>query len=257
VCLLFSGIAWAEPFVSARAYAVVDADDGHILSSKNPHLKLPPASTTKVMTVLLAKEKLSGDDRVLIGRNAANAAPSKAGLTAGAQYTANDLMTACLVSSSNDAAVALAEAVAGSESAFAKLMNAKARSLGMKDTQFVNATGLTDKRRKQYTTAYDLTLLMREAIKDRRLDDMMGITNIVIAGSDAKRITLRTHNKMLWRIPKFVKGKTGWTYASRHTFVGTNYAPDKSITFAMLSSQKPWSDIERLASFGLVLERRR
>jgi D-alanyl-D-alanine carboxypeptidase len=168
-----------------------------------------------------------------------------------------DLLTACLVSSSNDAAVALAEAVSGSEREFAKRMNLKARELGMNNTFFVNATGLTDKNHKQYSTAYDLTKLMRAAIQDKQIDETMGITQTVIHGSDGKAIALRTHNKMLWRMPKFVKGKTGWTYASRHTFVGTNYSPNKSIAFAMLSSKKPWTDIERLATFGLVLERRR
>ena len=246
-----------QPSVTAKSYAVVDAEDGRILYGKNPNLKLPPASTTKLMTVLIAMEKLSLDDRITIGRRAASVPPSKADLTPGASYTARDLITASLVSSSNDAAVALAEAVAGSEREFTQLMNLRARALGMDNTFFVNATGLTDKRRAQYSTAYDLTKLMRGVMKDRRLDDMMGITETAITGSDGKTIMLKAHNKMLWRMPKFVKGKTGWTTASRHTFVGTNYAPEKSITFALLSSQKPWTDIERLATFGLVLEHRR
>ena len=209
------------------------------------------------MTVLIAKEKLSMDQSVVIGRHATKVPPSKAGLTPGAGYTVEGLITACLVSSSNDAAVALAEAVAGSEGAFTGLMNAKARELGMPNTFFVNATGLTDKKMKQYTTAYDLTTLIRAASRDKFLDDAMGITKTSIRGSDGKLIALNAHNKMLWRIPKFVKGKTGWTSASRHTFVGTNYGTNKSIAFAMLSSQKPWADIELLASFGLVLEHRR
>ena len=251
------GTCWATIPVTARAYAVVDAGDGRILSGKNPRLKLPPASTAKLMTVLIVKEKLSMSDRVVIGRNAAKAPPSSAGLTAGASYAVRDLITACLVSSSNDAAVALAEAVSGSEGEFSKWMNRRAQDLGMKDTFFANATGLTDKKRPQYTTAYDLTKLMREVVRDKYLDELMGISQTAIRGSDGKEIGLRAHNKMLWRMPKFVKGKTGWTYASRHTFVGTNYAPDKLIAFAMLSSKKPWTDIERLATFGLILERRR
>jgi D-alanyl-D-alanine carboxypeptidase len=241
--------------VTARAYAVVDAEDGRILSGKNPRLKLPPASTVKVMTVLLAKERLSLNDRVMIGSVAADAQPSKAGLTPGASYTVRDLLMAAMVSSSNDAAVALAEAVSGTETEFVKEMNLEARRLGMNETFFVNATGLTDKKREQYTTAYDLTKLMREASKDRMLDDLMGVTETSIAGSDGKPILLRAHNKMLWRTPKFVKGKTGWTHAARHTFVGTDYSVDKSIVFAMLSSQKPWADIQRLATFGFLLGR--
>ena len=258
LCLCFSSFAHAKrnskkssaSRVSAKAYVVVDADDGHILYGKNPDLKLPPASTTKVMTVLIAREKLPMDKRIVIGRNAADTQKSKAGLTPGASYSARDLIMAALVASSNDAAVALAEAASGSEREFVNLMNLKARKLGMNDTFFVNSTGLTDATREQYTTAYDLTKLMRAAMKDKHLDEMMEILDLTITGSDGRTIALRAHNKMLWKTPKFIKGKTGWTYASQHTFVGTDYA-GKSIAFAILSSQKPWTDIERLVKIGL------
>ena len=243
--------------VSARSAIVVDPNNGGILYSKNPHLRLPPASTAKVMTVLLAMEKLPMERRIMISRNATDQANSKAGLTPGASYRAEDLITACLVASSNDAAVALAESIDENESAFAERMNKKAVEFGMKDTHFVNATGLTDKRQKQYSTAYDLTLLMRRAAADPRLDRMMGIIDTSFTGSDGKTIRIKSHNKMLWRTPKFVKGKTGWTFASRHTFVGTNYDSKKLIVFAMLSSKKPWVDIERLAEMGLFLKSHR
>lgn len=243
--------------LSAQAYVVVSTKDGTILHGKMPRKKLPPASTAKIMTVLVAMEYLPMDYPAVVSRNAVNVSPSKAGLTLGAKYRVRDLVTACLVASSNDAAVALAEAAAGSETEFAKLMNEKALELGMTDTRFVNATGLTEKKRKQYTTPYDLTKMMREAIKDKRIDQMMGLVETKIRGSDGRWIDLRAHNKMLWKTPKFVKGKTGWTSASRHTFVGTNYSSQKSIAFAILSSQKPWTDIERLASFGFALVRQR
>ncbi len=246
-----------NPLLTAESYVIVDARDGSILHGKMPRKKLPPASTTKMMTVLVAMQYLPLDYPVPVSQNAANQSPSKAGLTLGATYVVRDLLKACLVSSSNDAAVALAEAVAGNESDFAKLMNEKALSLGMTDTHFINSTGLTEKRRKQLTTAYDLTKMMRRAMKDGRIDEMMGLTEAKIRGSDGRWIEFRAHNKMLWKIPKFVKGKTGWTRAARHTFVGTNYSSHKSIAFAMLSSQKPWTDIERLASFGLLLIQKR
>ncbi len=247
-----------KPILSAKSAIVVDPRNGGVLYSKNPHLKLPPASTTKVMTVVIALERLSLKKKIRIHRSAVNVEPSKAGLTLGADYKAGDLIAAALVSSSNDAAVALAEAVAGSEEAFVKLMNAKAKKLGMRSTHFINSTGLPEKsRRKQYSTAHDLTKLMRHAARDGRIDYLMGLTTTTIRGSDGKIISLRNHNKMLWRMPKFVKGKTGWTFASRHTFVGTNYAPRKQIIFAMLSSKEPWADIERLASFGLLLKNKK
>lgn len=244
------------PFLTAKSAVVIDARKGKILYSKNPHLRLPPASTTKVMTALVALENLPLDRQVAVGPNAAGVAQSKAGLTPGAQYRAGDLVVATLVSSSNDAAVALAEAVAGSEKKFVWLMNSKARELGMFNTKFVNATGLTNRRHRQYSTVYDLAILMRQAAKDKRIDRIMGITTTFIYGSDRRPIFIKSHNKMLWRTPNFVKGKTGWTLASRHTFVGTDYSPNKRIMFAMLSSHKPWKDIERLAAFGLLLQGR-
>lgn len=205
------------------------------------------------MTVLVAMERLPLHQNITVTRNAANAQPSKAGLVRGVRYKAVDLITAALVASSNDAAIALAEAVAGSEKEFVKLMNAKAKKLGMNSTKFINSTGLPEKGRKQYSTAYDLARLMRHAARDKRIDATMGILNTAIQGNDGKLIFIKSHNKMLWRMPKFVKGKTGWTVASRHTFVGTDYDSRKNIIFAMLSSQKPWLDIERLATFGLKL----
>ena len=244
------------PILSARSAIVVDLGNGGILYSKNPHLKLPPASTAKVMTAILVLERLPLNKAVRVGLRPTQVAPSKAGLTAKAAYKVGDLLVATLVSSSNDAAVSLAEAVAGSEGAFVKLMNDKAKSLGMNDTRFVNATGLTDKRQPQYSTVYDLTKLMRYAAKDKRIDQILGIRTTTIRGSDGKAIFIRSHNKMLWRTPRFVKGKTGWTFASRHTFVGTDYAANKKIVFAFLSSKEPWMDIKRLATFGLLVKNR-
>lgn len=240
---------------------IINANTGQILYSKNPHLRLPPASTTKVMTVYLALKHLPLNAKVRISRNARNAAPSRADLTLGAVYTVQDLATACLVSSSNDAAVALAEAVSGNERSFSELMNERAEELGMHNTHFVNATGLPLKSRgktvKQYSTAYDLARLMWYASRDRQADRMMGIVETTITGSDGRVLPLKSHNKMHWRMPNLIKGKTGWTLASRHTFMGTDFAAHKTYTFAMLSSTKPWTDIERLAVFGMSMTSRR
>lgn len=244
------------PALTAVSAVVINSSNGGVLYSKNANLRLPPASTTKVMTALIALERLPFQQEILIDQHAANVSPSKAGLTPHARYKAIDLVIAALVASSNDAAVALAEEISGSEKEFAKLMNEKAKSLGMNDTKFINPTGLTERGQTQYSTAMDLAKLMRVAAKNKLIDQMMGFTMATIRGSDGRPIVIRSHNKMLWRIPRFVKGKTGWTFASRHTFVGTDYAPDKKITFAMLHSKKPWADIERLATFGLFLEKR-
>lgn len=247
----------APQTISAKAAIVLDAKNGKVLYSKNANLRLLPASTTKVITTIVAFKHLPLWRRIRVSKNAAAAPSSKAGLTAGAEYSARDLIFACLIASSNDAAIALAEAVAGSEKEFTELMNAEAKRMGMTDTRFMNATGLTpDSGPKPFTTAKDLAILMRCASRDKRIDQIMGMMSCTIKGSDGRVIALKNHNKMLWKTPKFVKGKTGWTFASRHTFVGTNYGSQKLITFAMLSSTEPWTDIERLATIGLSLRRR-
>lgn len=242
--------AASAPALSARSAVILDPRSGRILYSKRPYLKLPPASTTKVLTAMIALERLKWNEPVRVSRRAASMPNSKAGLAAGAEYRAIDLVVAILVASSNDAAVALAEHIAGSEAAFAGLMNEKAGKLGMKQTNCTNASGLPDKKGRQYSTAYDLALLMRAAAKDKRMDRIMAITHAQIKGSDGRTLALKSHNKMLWRKPGLVKGKTGWTFASRHTFVGTNYHSKKLFVFAMLASKKPWADIERLATLG-------
>jgi serine-type D-Ala-D-Ala carboxypeptidase (penicillin-binding protein 5/6) len=242
-----------EPFLTAKSAVIINALNGDMIYGKNPHLPLPPASTTKMMTAILVLERLPLDQKVVISRKAANVSPSKAGLTRGAEYSVKDLLSCILVSSSNDAAVALAEAAAGSEEVFVDLMNHKAEQLGMRETRFVNATGLTDKKKNQYSTAYDLAKLMRAAGSDSRIDAIMGITTASVSGSDGRAIPIRSHNKMLWQMPYFVKGKTGWTLAARHTFIGTNYESNKRIMFALLSSERPWIDIRHLATFGLLL----
>ncbi|MCG3175599.1 MAG: D-alanyl-D-alanine carboxypeptidase DacB [Candidatus Omnitrophica bacterium] len=247
------GQAASPPKLNARSAVILDVKTGKPLYAKNAHLKLPPASTTKIMTALLALETLGWEQEVTISRRAAAAPSSKADLRAGERYQAKYLILASLVSSSNDAAIALAEACSGTEEAFAERMNARALELGMKNTRFINATGLPDKRRKQYSTAYDLALLVRHASRDGRVDHMMAVTSAYIFSVEGRATLIRAHNKMLWRMPKFVKGKTGWTFASRHTFAGTNYESAKKFTFALLSSKEPWMDIERLANFGTVL----
>lgn len=243
------------PFLDAQSAIILDFNSGRVLYNKNSFAKLPPASTVKVMTAVIALERLPLDRPVAVSRLAFNASPSRAGLTCFATYKARDLIIATLVSSSNDAAIALAEAVSGDQENFAQLMNAKAKSLGMVNTNFINATGLPDKQNKeQYTTAYDLARFMQYAARDKRIDQIMGIMTTAISGSDGRHILLKSHNKMLWLTPKYVKGKTGWTMASKHTFVGTDYSENKKIAFALLGSKKPWTDIERLASFGYLVQ---
>ncbi len=231
--------------VTAEAVYAVDYTNRKVLYSRNARKKLYPASTVKLLTALVVLDRLDLQARVQISSGAANVEPTKAGLGLGATYSAEDLLEVLLATSANDAAVALAQAVAGSESAFADLMNRKAKALGMKDSHFTNATGLPD--RFQVTTAYDMVILTRAAFSRAFIKNVMSKKSVTIMGSDGRRITRTNHNKLLWRLSNpQVLGKTGYTRAARHCYAGIAYYDDRRVSFVILKSRKPWADIYSL-----------
>lgn len=152
--------------LKAKSSVLMDAASGKILNEKNSHEKLPIASVTKVMSMLLVMEavdsgKLSFDDRVSVSDYAAGMGGSQAYLEAGEEFTVTEMMKALAIHSSNDVTVALAEKVSGSEETFVADMNRKAAELGMKDTQFLDCTGLND---EGYSSAHDVALMSRELV---------------------------------------------------------------------------------------------
>jgi len=179
---------------------------------------------------------------VVIRRSAVNVEPTKAGLTLGAKYSVKELLEVFLATSANDAGVALACAVSGNESEFARLMNKKVRALGCRNSRFLNATGLPNKG--QYTCAYDLTLITKSAFSNGFIASTMKKKQITITGSDGKAIIRNNHNKMLWRYSMpLVLGKTGYTRSARHCYAGMAYYGDRNVSIVILKSRKPWNDI--------------
>jgi len=171
--------------------------------------------------------------------------PTKAGLAAGTSYSVAELLEVLLVASANDAAVALAEAVAGSEEDFAALMNGKARELGMRESHFTNATGLPN--RSQKTSARDLAILTSAAFRQPFIKTVMAKKRATITGSDGRTIRRLNHNKLLWRLSRpRVLGKTGYTRSAQHCYAGIAYFDDKRVSLVILKSRKPWSDIYSL-----------
>ncbi|HHY82056.1 MAG TPA: D-alanyl-D-alanine carboxypeptidase [Clostridiales bacterium] len=159
----------APPFdIQAKSAILMDYETGTILYEKNPHEKLPIASLTKIMTILLALEaidegKLKLDDTVTISEYAASMGGSQVFLHEGETLTVDALMKAIVVASGNDASVAIAEKIAGTHEVFVSKMNERAKELGMTNTNFVNATGLPAEN--HYSTAYDVALMSRELLK--------------------------------------------------------------------------------------------
>ncbi len=171
------------------------------------NLRLPPASTTKLITAIVAIENENLSKVVTISKNASHAAPSKAGFKKGDRITIEGLLYAALLESANDAAVALAEAVAGSEKQFVSLMNQKALAIGARDTKFINANGLPGSG--QYTTALDLSKILNYALKVPKLREIIGTPEAQITTERGRIFYLRSTDKLLWSDEKGYRRKNG------------------------------------------------
>ena len=164
--------------IEAKSAILMEASTGEILYEMNSHEKLPPASITKVMTLLLIMEaldagKISLDETVVCSEYAASMGGSQVYLEAGEQMSVHDLLKAIAVASGNDASVAMAEHISGSEQAFVNAMNERAQQLGMNNTHFVNSNGLDEDN--HYTSAYDVALMSRELLKYPKIHDYLTI----------------------------------------------------------------------------------
>lgn len=173
VFLMLSLSAFAAPDeidISAASCVLMNQSTGEILYSKNEHEKLYPASVTKIMPILLVVEniqsgKIKLQDKVTASAQAAAKGGSQIWLKEGEQMTVDELLRASVISSANDACTALGEYIAGSEEGIVKMMNDKAKTLGMNDTNFVNCTGLDDDTKEHLTSAYDIAIMSKELLK--------------------------------------------------------------------------------------------
>ena len=198
-------VAAIEPETDAQSTILMEASTGEILYENNSHVSLPPASVTKVMTMLLTMEAidrgdLSYDTVVTASAHAKEMGGSTIFLDTGEQMTVADLLKGVAVASGNDAAVALAEHLAGSEEAFVEQMNQRASELGMNDTNFVNCNGLDADG--HYTSAYDIALMSRELLKH---PDILKYTTIWMDSLRDGKFTLSNTNKLI----RFYEGANG------------------------------------------------
>ena len=232
--------------LTCRSACIMDARTGRVLYDRSADRPGQPASTIKVITGLIAVESLNGKEMVRASAYAANMPASKIYLKKGASYKANDLINAVLLASANDASVALAEKVAGSEQAFARLMTKKAEALGAHNTICKSANGLT--REGQQTTARDLATVFNRAMHNPEFAERMSTTQV--RTSDGK--VLRSHNKALWTLDGAVGGKTGYTVAAGKTYVGKFQRDGQAIIVALLGSASMWDDIATLVEHGFA-----
>ena len=230
--------------LSARSAIIIDSRTGEEIYSHNPDRPGQPASTIKVLTSLIAMEYLKNSALVPVSSWAASMPRSKIYIRKGKSYYADDLINAVILASANDASVALAEKIAGSESGFAKMMTRKASELRAQKTICKTASGLTAKG--QQTTARDLAIIFKEAMKHQEFAGRMKLLKTKTSYGK----TLRSHNKALWQIDGTQGGKTGYTWAAKQTYVGKFSRNGEEILVAILGSRNMWNDIARLVDYG-------
>ncbi len=225
--------------ITADSYLLVEKDSFTVIAGKDYHRPLPPASTTKVLTAILALEKLDEAQSIVPTKQVLSIPASKLSLFPGKPYKAIDLIEGAMVESANDAAYSLSVAVAGSEEKFAEMMNEKAREIGALDSHFENASGLYLPGHR--TSAYDLALIFRYALENKRFQEIIGTKYFLFNRGDAD-IRYMNHNRLLFCFAPSIGGKTGFTHASRHCYVGAFEKEGKTYILSILGSRNLWCD---------------
>ena len=236
-CVVYAGVTAipAPPGIKANSYLLQDFDSGKILASKNIDLRIPPASLTKMMTVhVVSAELLAGrisqDDEVLISEKAWKMPGSRMFIEVNKKVLLGDLLQGVIIQSGNDASVALAEYVSGSEEVFAELMNQYASDLGMTNSHFINSTGLPDEQ--HYTTAKDMAILAAALIRDA--PEIYALHSV--KEYTFNNITQQNRNKLLWRDPDVDGIKTGHTEAAGFCLIASAKRDDMRLISVVMGT---------------------
>jgi D-alanyl-D-alanine carboxypeptidase (penicillin-binding protein 5/6) len=238
-----------RPVVSARSAILVDADTGRVVWEKAAHRRRPIASTTKIMTATLVLEHLSLDTVVKVPPAATRTPLVREGLRRNERVLAWKLFDGLLIFSGNDDAYALAVAAAGSKPRFVKLMNEKARALGLDDTHFTSVSGVVDKG--NYSTAWDLAALARYALRDPRFRKTVATRIARVEWSAPTFRKVYVNKNQLLRTYRGADGvKTGWTTLAGHCLVASARRDGRGVIAVLLHAQDPYRDARRLLNFG-------
>lgn len=253
--------AWPEgPDVHSEAAIVVEASTGLILYEKNIHEMYYPASITKIMTALLALENSSLSEVVTFSKDAVfnvDLDSSRIGIDVGEQLTMQQCLYGILLESANEVSYAVAEHVGGSIEGFSKMMNDRARELGCRHTSFVNPHGLHDDN--HYTTAYDMSLIMREALRNETFRKITSTRTYQIPPTNIQEETryLRNHHRFILKQDYFyddcIGGKTGYTSKSKYNLVTAAHRGDMEIISVIMrddTTEYQYTDTQKLLDYG-------
>lgn len=247
----------------SKSCALIDGASGRLLYGKSETDTMANASTTKIMTCIIALESGCGNDVVTVSANAAAQPKVHLGMSEGDQFYLMDLLYGLMLESYNDCAVAIAEHVAGSVEAFAKMMNEKAEELGCQNTHFVTPNGLDseDAGGEHHTTAYDLCLIMRYCAWDSAASDtfleLTQTRSYSFCGLDGSSYSLSNHNNLLDMLDCAITGKTGYTAKAGYCYVAAVEEGGRRFCIALLACGWPnnknykWADAKKLFGYGM------
>ncbi len=240
-----------KPDISAKSALVIDVTSGKILYGLNTDEKLAPASTTKLMTAVIALDIYSLDEKLAVPGVCTNVEGQKAGLYAGMIISVKDLVNVLLINSSGDAACVLSWGVT-SYSDFVNLMNLKTQKIGMKNTRFTNSIGLDGENGSHYSTANDLYKLAKYAIKNKTIKDIVKTKEYALDDSSRNfEIKVFNTNKLLWDIPETVGIKTGTTQSAGEVLIYEYKTEEKDLIIVVMGSDDRFSDTKELLNWTL------
>lgn len=241
----------SAPSVSANSAVLIEASSGNIIFEKSAHERRPMASTTKIMTALIAIEHADLKNEVSVSNKAVGVEGSSIYLKSGENLTLENLVYALMLESANDAAAAIAVHISGSIEEFAVLMNAKAEELELKNTHFTNPHGLDNE--EHYTTAYDLAALTAYALKNETFSKIVSTykATIPLYGDEGTRYLLN-HNKMLKMYPDAIGVKTGFTKRSGRCLVSAAKRNGVTLVAVTLSAPDDWNDHKAMLDYGFT-----
>jgi serine-type D-Ala-D-Ala carboxypeptidase (penicillin-binding protein 5/6) len=243
------------PHVAAAAAVLVDARTGQTLFARAAHASRAIASLTKVMTALVTVRIRHLSHVVTVGPDAAAATGSVLGLHVGEEIDVDELLHALLLQSSNDAALALADDISGSEDAFVARMDSRARQLGMRETRFASASGLDD---RGFSTASDLAILARAALADRELAHVVRTKSFAIEDPRGPDREVQNRNALLWLYPGAIGVKTGYTSGAGDCLIAAATRGGRTLVAVVLgdSGDAVFDDAASLLNYGFHAFRR-
>ena len=233
--------------VSAKAAALFDLENDTFIYTKNENARLSMASTTKIMTAIVAIENSDLDKIITVDSQAVGIEGSSIYLKQDEQISIRSLIYALMLRSANDAAAALAYEISGSIEDFSALMNQKADELGLKDTNFENPHGLDSQN--HYTTAHDLAIISAYALKNTTFKEISSTKKIEIESSEETRL-LVNHNKLLSSYDGCIGVKTGYTKKSGRSLVSAAQKGDKLLICVTINAPDDWNDHTKLLNYG-------